>query len=846
MNNDILNNSIELSYEAFFRGLGYGDKDTVFFRTFSDKRGGEAQNHQVPFSYLKSILPTLRRLNSEEERRGVFYVVNGSGNNDAEVKRGKIARAQFMEMDEGSFPEQLAKLSAFPLEPSFIIKTQKSLHAYWILRNGDINSFRPIQQRLIQQFKGDPTIINESRVLRLYGFNHWKTGEPVPVQLIKWDPELTYTQAELSEVLPALTARATVPKAAGADPAGERIPQGQGYHEVIRLIGYYLNKLPEAPDSVILSAVEADFFPRYDGQIREPSIEAWRDRYIKDVAKIRAKHEAEDRDPAFWGYAVRAWEEERQRTFQKGRDSWEEVRAAGEKAQAAGKTFDRKKTNTSAPTTKTKTTPKSKPGQTLPSYDPHDHTDVGQAEMYVEVFGEDVAFSPATKFIVYDGTAWKESDLKAQLLSQELTTRQLKEAEEKVMAAQKQKLAAEASGDQDEAKRAQNLLNTAKKYFSYAIDRRKSSKISATLAEVKPMVEIDVDELDKDPFLLNTPAGAVDLRTGDIRPHDRKDYCTKITAVSPDTKNADIFTGFIDQVTGGDKNLARYIQEVAGMCAVGKVLKECLIIAYGEGGNGKSTLFNLLGAVMGDYSGRLSAEVLTQSAQKNKSPEYAELRGKRIVVAAELEEGERLSTSIVKKLCSTDPIQAEKKYKDPFFFIPSHSVILYTNHLPKVRASDTGTWSRLVVIPFKTKFRNVSGEIKNYADHLFQQCGGAVLSWIIEGAKRFIANGGDIVPAKCVEEAINQYKKENDWLSRFIDECCEVEPNYTQRGGEFYDAFRNYCTHTGEFPRSKSDFNKALESAGYHSHKSKFGVLIYGLRLIEEAENPFDSIHSAG
>ena len=339
MNDNILNNSINLNPEAFFRGLGYGDKDSVFFRTFSDKRGGEAQNHQVPFPYLRSILPTLHRLNSEEERRGVFYVVNGSGNTDAEVKRGKIARAQFVEMDEGSFPEQLAKLSAFSLEPSFIIKTQKSLHAYWILRNGDINSFRPIQQRLIQQFKGDPTIINESRVLRLYGFNHWKTGEPVPVQLIKWDPELTYTQAELSEVLPALAARAAAPKAAGADLAGERIPQGQGYHEVIRLIGYYLNKLPEAPDSVILSAVEADFFPRYDGQIREPSIEAWRDRYIKDVAKIRAKHETEDRDPAFWGYAVRAWEEERQRTFQKGRDSWEEVRAAGERAQTAGKTF---------------------------------------------------------------------------------------------------------------------------------------------------------------------------------------------------------------------------------------------------------------------------------------------------------------------------------------------------------------------------------------------------------------------------------------------------------------------------------------------------------------------------
>ena len=128
----------------------------------------------------------------------------------------------------------------------------------------------------------------------------------------------------------------------------------------------------------------------------------------------------------------------------------------------------------------------------------------------------------------------------------------------------------------------------------------------------------------------------------------------------------------MERVTVGDKSLERYLQEVAGMCAVGRVLRENLIIAYGEGGNGKSTLFNLLARVLGDYSGALSAETLTANCRKNKSPEYAELRGKRLIIAAELEEGMRLDTAIVKKLCSTDPILAEKKYKDPFSFTPCH------------------------------------------------------------------------------------------------------------------------------------------------------------------------------
>ena len=109
-------------------------------------------------------------------------------------------------------------------------------------------------------------------------------------------------------------------------------------------------------------------------------------------------------------------------------------------------------------------------------------------------------------------------------------------------------------------------------------------------------------------------------------------------------------------ITCQDSELEEYLQLVAGMCAVGKVFCENLIIAYGSGKNGKSTFFNLLARVMGDYAGSLSTETLITHSRKNKSPEYAELRGKRIVIASELEEETRLDTATVKKLCSTDPI----------------------------------------------------------------------------------------------------------------------------------------------------------------------------------------------
>lgn len=103
---------------------------------------------------------------------------------------------------------------------------------------------------------------------------------------------------------------------------------------------------------------------------------------------------------------------------------------------------------------------------------------------------------------------------------------------------------------------------------------------------------------------------------------------------------------------------------------VGRVYLESLIIAYGEGRNGKSTFWNTISRVLGTYSGNMSADTLTVGCKRNVKPELAEAKGKRLIIAAELEEGMRLNTSVVKQMCSTDEIFAEKKYKDPFSFTP--------------------------------------------------------------------------------------------------------------------------------------------------------------------------------
>ena len=276
-----------------------------------------------------------------------------------------------------------------------------------------------------------------------------------------------------------------------------------------------------------------------------------------------------------------------------------------------------------------------------------------------------------------------------------------------------------------------------------------------------------------------------------------------------------------------------YVQEITGLAAIGKVCIEALIIAYGEGRNGKSTFWNTVSRVLGSYSGNMSADTLTVGCKRNVKPELAEAKGKRLLIAAELEEGMRLSTSNVKQLCSTDEIYAEKKYKDPFSYVPTHTLVLYTNHLPKVGALDAGTWRRLIVIPFNAVIEGNS-DIKNYADYLFSKCGGAILSWIIEGARRVISNDYRISPPRVVVDAIRRYKENNDWLSQFIEECCEIDPAYTAKSGEFYNEYRAYCAQVGEYTRSTTDFYTAIEQAGYQRKRTKTGCIIRGIRLKSE------------
>ncbi|MGN8913546.1 phage/plasmid primase, P4 family [Anaerofustis butyriciformans] len=476
---------------------------------------------------------------------------------------------------------------------------------------------------------------------------------------------------------------------------------------------------------------------------------------------------------------------------------------------------------------------------------PEDFSDVGQATVLATEYKDILRYSPSTDYMVYNGSFWEESKPKSQGVSQDLTERQLAEAETEMKKAMDElvkncgmeilvsvgpKKAVQMFNKQQA--HAYEMYEDAVAYKKYAIKRRDTKNIAATLKEARPMLEVEQRNLDADEFMLNTPTLTYDLRQGTKYPleHRPEHFITKQTTVDPSSDGADIWAAALDTFFLKDIDLIDYVQRMVGLSAIGKVYVEALIIAYGEGRNGKSTFWNVIARVLGTYSGNISADMLTVGCRRNVKPELAEAKGKRMLIAAELEEGMRLNTANVKQLCSTDEIYAEKKYKDPFSYTPTHTLVLYTNHLPKVGAIDKGTWRRLIVIPFDAKIEG-SADIKNYADYLFENAGGAILTWVIEGARKVIADNYKIDPPQKVRDAIEHYKESNDWLSYFLSERCELDPAYVAKSSEVYNEYRIFCTQVGEFTRSTTDFYTALETVGFERYRDRKGRYIKGLSL---------------
>lgn len=478
---------------------------------------------------------------------------------------------------------------------------------------------------------------------------------------------------------------------------------------------------------------------------------------------------------------------------------------------------------------------------------PEDYSDLGEAKVVMRELKNEILYTSGTKWMHYTGKYWDESEESVRGAIENFLDVQKAEADENLNEVRSKLKAAGISEEviqlgvseirknlSNRDKYLANKYEQAVAFCKFVRKQRDSKSISSILRLTAPMALHKIEELDQEEYLLNTPEGTYDIRAGlkNKRAHSPKDYLTKMTSCSPGEEGRDLWLETVNRIFDHDVELIEYVQMSVGLAAIGKVFQEALIIAFGNGGNGKSTFFNAVYHVLGTYAGKLPSDVLTTNPRRNTMPAKAELKGKRLVIASETEEGMRLDTRQIKQLCSTDPIDAEKKYKDPFSFIPSHTLVLYTNHLPKIGSYDEGIKRRLIVVPFNVKMTG-TGDVKNYADFLVENAGPYILTWILEGAKKAMDQGYNLIKPKVVEEAIQEYMEENDWFSHFLEECCDIADGCQEGSGDLYKVYRLYCEQIGEFIRSTAEFAKALEAKGYQKIKTNKGKFVMGLRLKE-------------
>ncbi|GAA3344808.1 hypothetical protein GCM10020358_49530 [Amorphoplanes nipponensis] len=335
------------------------------------------------------------------------------------------------------------------------------------------------------------------------------------------------------------------------------------------------------------------------------------------------------------------------------------------------------------------------------------------------------------------------------------------------------------------------------------------------LARSDPAVTVSLAALDARPYELNTPAGVVDLRTGEVKSAEPGLLHTRSTAVAPDfDRRSDVFDTFLHDTFGDDTELAGYVQRLVGVSAIGRVLEQLLPFAVGPGANGKSTLLeaamHALGRGDDGYARAGSSEMLMVRKHAEHPAELAQLSGARLVVCAELDEGQRFAEARVKQLTGRDSLSARFMRRDWFTFEPSHTLWLLGNHLPAARAGGPAFWRRIRVLPFN---RVVPPQMqdKKLGERLAQDAP-AILAWIIAGAAAYY-QGGLREPAS-VSSATEAYAKDQDTVGRFIEEQCRLEAGAAHVRtpvGVLREAYEQWCEQLGERPVSAKRLTQELQ-----------------------------------
>lgn len=784
-------------------GALFNPADTVCFRVFEDKKTGVFRGAKLSCECgkYKSIEETLKNHNAMQ--RGIFFVVNYGGQEDAAITR---INAQFFEMDDGTFEEQQKKIDAFPLPPSMVIKTQKSLHVYYFTDStAKVERFREIQKRLVKQFGGDPVCVNESRVMRLPGFQHCKKETPVEVTCISFHPERKYTQEQLTSVLPEVE---------GA-PAERRNGTAKGLEQVCRACDFikHCRENTSTLSEHDWYAMITNLAPFDGGTARIHEMSRPYPRYSEADTQRKINHFLESGTKPMTCRTIA------EKGFKCPKAGNCPVKSP------AALCFQPMEINVLLEIL-----------QGLPvTGEPVKDLQTAKAFMLDYLYNQDMVTADAliqsnirdhfklpSTFLKSLQTAFKAENKAFRKKLEARKARALKSLPEwyEVIDAGVRFLPGVLAKALAKNKK---VFYAAEQHFRYQggvyvemaemeaqrlvqeqmlIRETKMSQIVDAEKQWRLLVQRDIRELNANPYIINVRNGLYNILEDTLTEHTPDYFSTVQLDVAYDkTAGCPLFKKFLAESMGGDMEQVGLIQEMLGYFLIPVNSAQKCFVIVGAASAGKSVLLRVLNDVL---LGRRNVSNVSWQAL-NERFKTAELFGKLANIFADLPTKNIDDNGIFKALVGEDYLTVEKKNKNPFSFQSSARLLFSCNSIPKNYGDRSeGFYRRLVILRFKYTVPKEKRDPELLEKFRMEADG--IFLFALEGLRRLMGNCYIFSETQVNADELQQYREESDSVLSFVKDCCELSAEHSVGSTELFHAYKGYCEECGLRPYAQKNF----------------------------------------
>lgn len=376
-----------------------------------------------------------------------------------------------------------------------------------------------------------------------------------------------------------------------------------------------------------------------------------------------------------------------------------------------------------------------------------------------------------------------------------------------------------------------------------------TSRIDALIRELRavPAVCVDADAFDTREELLSVRNGTVDLRTGALRPHDKRDMITRYVDLDyRSDAECPRWESFLEELFPDNPELPGYLRRLIGYGITGSTAEQCFAVLWGQGANGKSVFMDTLTHVFAAVSKTTPFATFEERPNGGIPNDLAALRGARLVRASEGEQGKPMAESVLKRATGSDKMSARFLRQEFFEFTPTFLLLMDTNHKPKFKGQDEGIWRRVKMVPFARYF--APHERDHALGRKLRAEAPGILAWAVRGAREWYAHG--LEDPEIIRDATQEYRETSDALMGFFPGVLERgEDTDKILGSDAFNRYLEWCEAENLPQRerwTRRGFYAAMEERKILRKRTMHGIALFGVRLANTSSvgthNPSDQI----